>query len=504
MKNSIILIFCVIIVLTFWGISAAQVLVDGGFEAQSTTTLGDPWWIDSDDGNPPAGSTIEVELGTGEAFEGNNNMKFVTTDNPSGDWIAIGQDLVVEENTDYILTFYVKADNNIYWAGTPEWAKGYMGVSDVDGNNLGDPTVPHYWDRMNGIPWEPGEIIFGGGFDMSIWRDYHYIFNSGANTEVYLWIGTYVDNIVTWRLDGFRVAKLESADILQDGGFEAQSTTTLGDPWWIDSDDGNPPAGSTIEVELGTGQAFEGNNNLKFVTTDNPSGDWIAIGQDLTVEQNTDYVLVFHLTGDAILWAGTPEWAKGYMTVSDIDDNNLGDLTVAHYCDGEDAPGDPWAAGEIVFGEELMMDYWRDYIYEFNSGSNTEVYMVIGTYVDNVVTWRLDGFTAYKAVSLGTAIDETRDLVPSEHVLSQNYPNPFNPTTQIDFMLSNSENVKLVIYDVTGSKVRTLANEPRNLGKNTVIWDGRNDQGMEVPSGVYFYTLDAGKYSETKKMILLK
>jgi hypothetical protein len=334
---------------------------------------------------------------------------------------------------------------------------------------------------------------------MSTWRDYHYVFNSGSNTEVFLFIGTFVNNVVTLRLDGFRMTEVESAAIVQDGGFEDHSSATLADPWWIDSDDGNPPAGSTIEVELSAGQSFEGNNNLKIVTTS--EGQWIAVGQDLTVVENTDYFIVFHMISDAILWDGNPLWSKGYMGVTDAGDNNLGDPTVPHYSDGMN--GTPWAPGQIVFGEEQMMRYWRDYVYEFNSGPNTEVYLFLGTFVNNVVTLRVDGFSAYKAVGT-TAIADEPEINPSEYELSQNYPNPFNPTTQIDFMLPKSEIVKLFIYDVAGSKIRKLANGPRNMGHNTVTWDGRNDQGFEVPSGVYFYKLDAGQYSATKKMILLK
>jgi hypothetical protein len=499
MRNNNLLVFSIIIIFLSGVILSAQVLTDGGFEDQGSSTLGDPWWIDTDDGNPPAGSTIEVELGTGEALEGDNNMKIVTTD--VGQWIAIGQDLVVEENTDYLLTFYVKADNIIAWDGNAEWAKGYMKVTDGEGAALADPTIPHYWDGYESFdPWTPGEIVFGAG-DMSTWRDYHYMFNSGENTEVYLSIGTYVNNVVTWRIDGFRMAKVEMADILTDGGFEDQSSATLGDPWWIDTDDGNPPAGSTMEVELGASESLEGDNNLKIVTTD--AEQWIAIGQDLVVEENTDYFIVFHMKSDAILWDANPLWSKGYMKVTDANGGTLGDDLVPHYSDGHDS-GVPWTGGEIVFGEEQMMRYWRDYVYEFNSGSNTEVYLALGTYVNNVVTLRIDGMSAYKAVSTGTSIDEMPGLIPSEHVLGQNYPNPFNPTTTIDFMLPKSENVKLFVYDVTGSIIRSLADEPRNPGRNTITWDGRNDQGMEVPSGVYFYKLDAGSFSETKKMILLK
>jgi hypothetical protein len=88
--------------------------------------------------------------------------------------------------------------------------------------------------------------------------------------------------------------------------------------------------------------------------------------------------------------------------------------------------------------------------------------------------------------------------------LAQNTPNPFNPVTLIRYQLSNREHVTLSVYDASGQLVRTLVDEVRPVGRNEVMWDGRNGAGAPVGSGVYFYRLDAGKYSESRKMVLLK
>jgi hypothetical protein len=88
--------------------------------------------------------------------------------------------------------------------------------------------------------------------------------------------------------------------------------------------------------------------------------------------------------------------------------------------------------------------------------------------------------------------------------LDQNVPNPFNPTTTISFTLPQRELVTLSIYDAAGTLVRTLVNEVRGYGKNEVTWDGRDNAGATVGSGVYFYRLTAGKFSESKKMVMLK
>jgi len=88
--------------------------------------------------------------------------------------------------------------------------------------------------------------------------------------------------------------------------------------------------------------------------------------------------------------------------------------------------------------------------------------------------------------------------------LGQNSPNPFNPTTTISFTLPERELVTLSSYDAAGKLVRTLVNEVRAYGKNQVTWDGRDNAGVAVGSGVYFYRLAAGKFSESKKMVMLK
>lgn len=88
--------------------------------------------------------------------------------------------------------------------------------------------------------------------------------------------------------------------------------------------------------------------------------------------------------------------------------------------------------------------------------------------------------------------------------LLQNTPNPFNPTTSIRFVLPASEHVTLTVYDVNGRLVRTLVDGVEGNGSHDVKWDGRDAAGSPVGSGIYFYRLQAGKFSESKKMVMLK
>jgi len=99
---------------------------------------------------------------------------------------------------------------------------------------------------------------------------------------------------------------------------------------------------------------------------------------------------------------------------------------------------------------------------------------------------------------------ETGEAIPDGFELLQNYPNPFNPETQIVYSLPYPADVRLTIYNMLGQQVRVLVDAYQSAGTNTVIWDGRNENGEKVSSGIYFYKLQAGEFVQTKKMSLIK
>ncbi len=95
-------------------------------------------------------------------------------------------------------------------------------------------------------------------------------------------------------------------------------------------------------------------------------------------------------------------------------------------------------------------------------------------------------------------------VLPKEFSLGQNYPNPFNPTTTISYALPSNAYVKLMVYNVLGQKVKTLVDEEQAAGYKQVVWNGQNDRGEQVGSGIYFYRIQAGDFTKTAKMSLLK
>jgi len=104
-----------------------------------------------------------------------------------------------------------------------------------------------------------------------------------------------------------------------------------------------------------------------------------------------------------------------------------------------------------------------------------------------------------------TSVDNrTPSAVPGQFSLSQNYPNPFNPSTTIGYELPSREHVEISVLDLLGRQVRTLVSGQESAGTHYVTWNGVDDSGNAVASGVYLYTLRTGRYSETRKLLLIR
>ncbi|NOZ61986.1 MAG: T9SS type A sorting domain-containing protein [Calditrichaeota bacterium] len=134
----------------------------------------------------------------------------------------------------------------------------------------------------------------------------------------------------------------------------------------------------------------------------------------------------------------------------------------------------------------------------------------MGSYYYKLQSVSLTGDTSfYGPVSvILTAVDNKKYTVPDDYNLSQNYPNPFNPETQINYALPEPATVTLNIYDINGHLARTLVSGQKSAGLHTVTWDGRDNSGVKVVSGIYFYHFKAAgakqSFSQTNKMILMK
>jgi PKD repeat protein len=132
------------------------------------------------------------------------------------------------------------------------------------------------------------------------------------------------------------------------------------------------------------------------------------------------------------------------------------------------------------------------------------IYNVVGTYPVTLIASNSNGTDTlikqcYINVIPWLAIEPSGGEIPEEYSLSQNYPNPFNPVTSIGFNIPKEGFVTLIIFDITGKEVETLINEELNPGSYSVNWYASN-----YPSGVYFYKLSSGSFTDVKKMVLIK
>ncbi len=162
--------------------------------------------------------------------------------------------------------------------------------------------------------------------------------------------------------------------------------------------------------------------------------------------------------------------------------------------------------GSWWFGEKytLRMEdtIWSSFTWDISSGISSDDFSV-SYFLFQIYTSRPEVYTRCvlemkNFVNYVTGIFNQK-VVPTKFGLSQNYPNPFNPTTKIQFTVPQEEQVKLVVFNSLGQEVKILVNEEKRQGSYEVSFDASN-----LPSGIYFYRLQAGSFIETKKMTLLK
>jgi hypothetical protein len=173
---------------------------------------------------------------------------------------------------------------------------------------------------------------------------------------------------------------------------------------------------------------------------------------------------------------------------------------------------DDFLVGEFVVNREGKFGFMP--VYGADSYSEDAVgaipgesirFTINGVEAEETVDWSANGDRVkIDHFSLNATAAGDDSVLPRDYSLDQNYPNPFNPETQIDYYLASGGMVELSVYNVLGTKIKTLVSEYQASGSYTVKWYGDSDAGEQVASGVYFYKLSAGQFSETKKMMLLK
>ena len=187
--------------------------------------------------------------------------------------------------------------------------------------------------------------------------------------------------------------------------------------------------------------------------------------------------------------------------------------------------------GSLTVGESI--DYWSDYnnltIETVDSiSANVEKYTYANESLTKFVHFKvfggghdwfygsyggfhtsvalIDFFLEYKLSDFQTVdiVEGQSSELPTNFILHQNYPNPFNPTTQIRYDLPEDAMVSITIYDLMGRSIKSLVNSQQTAGYRSIQWNATNNPGESVSAGMYIYTIQAGEFRQTKKMVLLK
>ncbi len=136
------------------------------------------------------------------------------------------------------------------------------------------------------------------------------------------------------------------------------------------------------------------------------------------------------------------------------------------------------------------------------SAGSTITLKVNGEAAQETVTWSQNGDRI--RIDRLTTSSKNASSLPTTFTLNQNYPNPFNPETTIDYYVAQGSHVELAIYNLLGDKIKTLVSGYQAAGNYSIKWRADSDDGSLVASGVYFYKLTAGDYTDSKKMTLMK
>ncbi len=231
-----------------------------------------------------------------------------------------------------------------------------------------------------------------------------------------------------------------------------------------------------------------------FVTGQHPLGDPNNGANDVDSGKTTLFTPIYDLEGQENVLI---EYYRWYTIRTSLDDTFFVDISN----DG----GDRWTNLEMVTSTE---NYWQKsrFLLEQFVEPTSEIqlrFVAIDRIPGSLVEAGIDDFAIYSFIPTGTEPNSTA-LIPAEFALHQNYPNPFNSRTEISFDLPEVSDAKILIYDIAGRLVHSYEMINLPAGAHSVAWDGRDNSGGDVASGIYLYKLRAGDFTNTRKMLYLK
>jgi hypothetical protein len=251
---------------------------------------------------------------------------------------------------------------------------------------------------------------------------------------------------------------------------------------------------------------------------------WVAYNHDFENTANIDLRYAYSTNGGE-------EWSKNHILANELNYNEMAcDLWV-----GRKSSIQYVNVCYLAYRGVSYLQRWYDIYWGFCNTSNPATWHSLAIINDNWGAWDHDGrkvcqgtygdIASYSSgvVYAGQTLDinyyglyfdhrywtdvedeVAEEKVPGESSLFDNYPNPFNPETRISYSIVHPCYVRLAIFNVLGQRIRILVDQDQPTGSKQVVWDGKDENGNEVASGIYFYKLEAGEFNQTKKMVLIR
>ena len=295
-----------------------------------------------------------------------------------------------------------------------------------------------------------------------------------------------------------------------------------------------PSAALSLESDMtwswwGWGVASVADGYLTLVGAEDPFGNttsWLQIDQSIDAEAEITPSATEIYVKARFMTNGTPSTGDQLHVCVKIDPEFLTNLAVHTVVSSPGQIGDFWfqenvsngvasaavAYGTwhwqkiVVDGQNVSVTAWADgeampdtatYSYEALTTTEAPSFILVGVTDDDSSSVQIDELW-YNERPAGLGISDEAPIA-SRYELGQNYPNPFNPTTHIRFNIPETANAKLTVFNVMGEEVATLVNGVMQAGGHTVSWNAAS-----MPTGVYFYQLESGNFSQTKKLLLVK
>ena len=473
--------------------------------------------IKSDEGvfNPGAGDIVVVR-GEFNGWAGNAEQLF----DANADKIYDGTFNIATGTSPQYYKFVIVNSNGDIWEGDP----------DREVNLTGSPQVlPVVWfDNDSTFGFPPfGSILFQLNMEAATAVG---LFDGSANDSIFVYgsfnnWGPNDNNFLLQQIFGEPFGYELNAGVIAEVGSLVQYK------YYLNRNDSafegweEPPTmggGNRIVTYQGTNTQVE---PMRWFM-DIPNEGVISSGS-VTVHLSVDMTPALSLSDpfdpavDHVYFSGEDQfmgWTQGWdpqrgvqedLEYSDVDGDLIYDLTltlnsptyyalVYRVCFGETPAAVTCEGGGFDFGKSRSR-----YIWDSNSGSiPTEITFATDVYTENpplvVETHPHAGI-----VGLDEQSPQDEQLAAA-FSLHQNYPNPFNPKTTIEFEVAQSGWVKLTVYNALGQQIKTLSDGQLNPGSYRVTWDGTNDNGAAVSSGIYFLRMSAGSFAQHRRMLLMK